>query len=460
MSHTVHSEDFVTVRGMSYPYRPLQGDDKIRLVEIEPARYDREIINCEIIHVRKSDLSLEYEALSYTWGDASKLKSIVIGASHEFHVTSNCYDALRRFRDHDGKRLIWIDAICINQEDDAERTQQVGIMGEIYRCASQVLVYLGEADENSKRVFDHVAQLQFYNENSGKDTDFGEKLPKDFALVEATRAVLQRSWFSRVWVLQEVYQNPRNVKVVCGPDSVFWRYFSGCCMHLCKSKIVDFGEYSAYLPHVLTIGAENRSRGLFELLCQTRHAAATDPRDKFFAILSMIREDKNALSLSDYSQNTTMVYTAVGLYLLQKCKLLLLLAVRHRHSTYPALASWIPDWSRSDDNDPFWINSWITWIGTESWFDDSQVCKLELRVLGCCRPSNTGSDHLHHPVISVSGFRAGRIRSLGARFDFETSSSACLEALKRILESEGRANNTLYLPPGFTSDCKSRYSMF
>jgi hypothetical protein len=431
---------------MSYPYRPLQDDDEIRLVEIQPARYERETINCEIIHVRKSDPSLDYEALSYTWGDASKLKPIIIGAFHEFHVTSNCYDALRRFRDHDGKRLIWIDAICINQEDDAERTQQVGVMGEIYRCASQVLVYLGEADENSKRVFNHVAHLQ----SSEEDTDLGENLPMDSSLVEATRAVLQRPWFNRVWVLQEVYQDPSNVTVVCGPDSVFWGYFSLCCMRLCKSNTVLFGGYSAYLPHVLTIGADTRSRGLFELLCQTRHAAATDPRDKFFAILSMIGEDKDALPVSDYSQSTTMVYTAVGLYLLQKCKLLLLQAVRHRHSTYPALASWIPDWSRCDDNDPFWMDNETT----EPWFDDSKVCKLELRVLGCCRPSNTGSDHLYHPVLSVSGFRAGRIRSLGARLDFETSSTACLQALKRVLESEGRANDTPYLPPGFTSDCK------
>jgi hypothetical protein len=153
--------------------------------------------------LRKSDPPLKYEALSYTWGDASKLKPIIIGASHEFYVTSNCYDALRRLRDHDGKRLIWIDAICINQEDDAERTQQIGIMGEIYGCASQVLVYLGEADQNSKRVFDHVAQLQLYSENhtdaeGDPGGDFMESLPMDSTLVEATTAVLRRPWFNRV----------------------------------------------------------------------------------------------------------------------------------------------------------------------------------------------------------------------------------------------------------------------
>lgn len=80
---------------MSYRYRPLLYDDEIRLVEIRPSEYCSETIHCEIIHRRRSDPSLEYEALSYSWGGVSKSKRIAVDAAFEFYVTSSCYDALR-----------------------------------------------------------------------------------------------------------------------------------------------------------------------------------------------------------------------------------------------------------------------------------------------------------------------------------------------------------------------------
>jgi len=431
---------------MSYRYRPLQYDDEIRLVEIRPDPYCSGAIHCEIIHRRRSDPSLKYEALSYTWGGISKSKRIVINTSCEFSVTPNCYDALRRVRHLEGTRLIWIDAICINQEDNKERTRHVRAMGDIYEGASQVLVYLGEADADSKRLFEHISEVCGRNDGElyGSYDDKSFRVP---ALVKTARAVLQRPWFSRIWVLQEVFHGMGNVIVVCGPDSTFWDVFASCCINLCASGADGFDYYSPRLPYALNIGTDNSIRSLYDLLCETRHANATDDRDKFFAILSMV-DDKDVATLASYDQSTVMVYTAIGLYLLRNVKLVLLLSVRHCHSRYPALASWIPDWSYTDDNDPFWISNPIPPI------DDPKEYNPELHVLGCCRRNSAESDHLFHPVLSVSGFRAGFITSLGATFDFESYSATCLEVIKRVWESKGHTNDTGYLPPGFTVECK------
>lgn len=309
-------------------------------------------------------------------------------------------------------------------------------------------MYLGEADADSKRVFEHLSKVCSRNIGIVYVAD-GDTSIRDPALVKAARAILQRPWFNRIWVLQEVFHGMGNVEVVCGPDSAWWDAFASCCLNLCALGVDGFESYSGRVPYVLEIGSNDTTTSLYDLLCQTRYAEATDDRDQFFAILSMVDDDDDVGTLANYGQSTLMVYTAVGLYLLRHVKLLLLLSVRHPHSRHPALASWIPDWSYTDDNDPFWISNPIPLI------DGPEIYGLRFPMLECCRCNKAESDHFYHPVLLVTGYRVSQITSLGATFDFETSSSASFEAIKRIWDSKGLASDTPYIPPGFTLDCKS-----
>jgi hypothetical protein len=90
----------------------------------------------------KRDTNQRYEALSYAWGDKALRKSMTLFGKH-FPITQNLYEALQHVRSETSNRTIWVDAICINQADAPERTLQVSMMGDIYKCARRVINWLG-----------------------------------------------------------------------------------------------------------------------------------------------------------------------------------------------------------------------------------------------------------------------------------------------------------------------------
>ncbi|KAF2135365.1 uncharacterized protein K452DRAFT_239048, partial [Aplosporella prunicola CBS 121167] len=89
-----------------------------------------------------------YLCLSYTWGKQDSKKSISLDG-YRFPVGENLSSALHQIRRRDEEIKIWIDAICINQNDIPERNSQVEMMGQIYSAAKKVLVWLGPAAEDS-----------------------------------------------------------------------------------------------------------------------------------------------------------------------------------------------------------------------------------------------------------------------------------------------------------------------
>ena len=116
---------------------------EIRLCSLEPGKRDV-LIQCTFYTVALDD-NPDYEALSYAWGDPASLAAINING-RPMLITTNLHSALQHLRDTDEPRIIWIDAICINQSDTDERSQQVGIMGDIYSQAREVQIYLGEVE--------------------------------------------------------------------------------------------------------------------------------------------------------------------------------------------------------------------------------------------------------------------------------------------------------------------------
>jgi hypothetical protein len=115
---------------------------QIRLLVLHPGRFD-DPVSCrlKICYLKRHPA---YEALSYVWGDAVATLPIYVGSQcKRFEATTNLECALRHLRYSDRDRILWVDAICINQFDDAEKSHQVRMMKKIFAGAKRVLAWLG-----------------------------------------------------------------------------------------------------------------------------------------------------------------------------------------------------------------------------------------------------------------------------------------------------------------------------
>jgi hypothetical protein len=125
-----------------YQYIPLPGSDYIRTLTLFPGVKDT-VPRCHISAVPLDRVEDTYEALSYCWGDPNN-KVDVICNGRRLAVTANLYDALQALRDEQKSRVLWADAMCINQTDNVEKSHQVRSMDRIYRKARAVPVWLRE----------------------------------------------------------------------------------------------------------------------------------------------------------------------------------------------------------------------------------------------------------------------------------------------------------------------------
>jgi len=178
----------------SYQYLPLPpGGGYTRLLRLLPNASEAKPLQCELFDYNLQDPSGRthlYNALSYVWGDPEDTRPIYIG-KYELHVTTNLHIALLHLRNFSLERIIWVDAICINQKNDKEREQQVRLMAKIYSQAICVLIWLGEKTEETDGALEDI-RLAANKELLGhSEKDFNKR---------AILNLLQRPWFRRIWV--------------------------------------------------------------------------------------------------------------------------------------------------------------------------------------------------------------------------------------------------------------------
>jgi len=152
-----------------YHYRPLNSDRLIRVLELLPAKHHDNPIQCRLIE-RPLDVEpltgLKYEALSYVWGSNIGDREILC-EGRTLLVTPNCEAALRRFRRPKKSRILWIDAICIDQSNLEEKGKQVPLMADVYHLASRVLIWLGNGTKKTARGFRYLHILAFIAKATG-----------------------------------------------------------------------------------------------------------------------------------------------------------------------------------------------------------------------------------------------------------------------------------------------------
>lgn len=192
-----------------YPRRLDSKNLQVRLIKVHPGTR-RDQIHCSL-GTFSLESGLTYKALSYVWGDPQVTEDVIIN-DHVFLATTNLAAALKQFRRHHYQGFVWVDAICINQSDLVERSDQVPLMFSIYSQAAEVVAWLGLETSNSRKAvvyldkFDHRSDMQRRRYAHQKTLD-------------AILNLLSRPWWFRVWIAQEMIL-PRMLAVWCGPDNV------------------------------------------------------------------------------------------------------------------------------------------------------------------------------------------------------------------------------------------------
>jgi hypothetical protein len=165
-------------------YYPLDREKtEVRLLRLAPGSYDDTIVIDMWVESIFQHARPAYQALSYVWGTATSLHKVLVNGQ-AISITTNLDCALRHLRYSDKSRVLWIDAVSINQADLSERSSQVQMMASIYSLASTVIVWLGPGDKDDEETIRSMTKPHRWEAGT----------------VRALVCILQRPWFTRVWV--------------------------------------------------------------------------------------------------------------------------------------------------------------------------------------------------------------------------------------------------------------------
>jgi hypothetical protein len=355
-----------------YKYKPLNlARPEIRLLHLPPGRWRGPIL-CSLSTVSLDDKP-HYEALSYCWGNQAIVKPICLD-SHLRHVTTNLEAALRRLRHRDRPRCLWVDALCINQADDIEKSHQVNLMKEIYSNAAEVLLWLGDYSErtiparilealggsastspthNTAATRADIEKAFSFTHRLSIDQHF-TSTPKD---IRQLMMLVDQPWWDRIWTVQEAIL-PRKATIMYGEMQMPWSTISSAAGNWFKHRAQKCCRLNSpeteqmmikFYYKVNAIEYQRGERyGLLKLLHRFRDRVASDPRDMVFGLLGLVPSgiDSPAI-IADYSMSTVGVYIGLTLNSIKRSgDLFSLLRMREQLQTrMPNLPSWVPDWA-------------------------------------------------------------------------------------------------------------------
>ncbi|KAF5983647.1 heterokaryon incompatibility protein het-6 [Fusarium bulbicola] len=398
------SEASKTPLAQPYPGPPLPSPSHIRLVYLHPGT--DEAIYCELkavsIHSAPS-----YEALSYTWGDPSSTETITMTTqgfkvTQPFSVTSNCFSALKRLRYKAETRILWIDALAIDQSNVDERNHQVSLMSRIYSQATVVVVYLGDTADNSDLAIDFIMNCYDPSPNTTSLS-----FPKSDILMQALRTLFLRPWFTRVWVIQEVFLSTEKI-IYCGDKELCWSAMENFKHYLVNTRM------QFRLPYVVSMSnryfeEETTEELLLKTLLDSRHCQASDPRDKVYSLLPILQSHIKSLDLiPKYQDGLDKIYTDCAVSLLPSCGWNLAYAVQGQ-SGIEAIPSWVPDWNVTPQR---YIIGTAPWMEMSYFWIDEALPGIPDKPQIMMRDSNDGQ----MLVLRGYGYPRGRVVRMGSTY--------------------------------------------
>jgi hypothetical protein len=323
------------------------GPPTIRVVRLKSGNTG-DTLDCKLITGLLAEM--EYEALSYVWGVTIARYEIQMDGK-SFLVPFNLHSALVQLRLPDRDRLIWIDALCINQSDNKEKGLQVQMMRDIYKSASRTIIWLGQVNVPvlTSATFEFVKHI---GSTIAKDRDkiWNEraKYPRRWRKIRKELSnVLEAEWWRRAWIIQEVVVS-KIVVVQRGPYQVTWDEFHGLLaiptfgveFPQSRATIQFVKDVQALRSHIETDGAPVGF--LLDLVYRFRRQTATLGSDNIYALMGLLEATNSCLLVPDYGKTAEEVFMQFTISCLQhgaSLKVLSLAAGTEVHNM-----TWCRDW--------------------------------------------------------------------------------------------------------------------
>lgn len=264
----------------------------------------------------------QYVALSYVWGDTAAARREIIVNGEPAFVTANLHAALTHMLGLHGLLAgllgeceLWVDAVCINQQDAAEKFKQVAHMKAVFANAQWVVAWMGLAADGSDellRALNDTRPVTTTPEGRSGPLEEPSFCPK------ALQAFLARDWWTRMWTFQE-FMVPRMLWFVCGHSyahsyDIFgaldkaMSYLDRAYYYIFET---EFSNLLAWRMHMLLLQGrfmEEKELPLLDLMEATKDAKCTDPRDRIFALLGLMGQDEKRHLTCDYKSSPCEVF--------------------------------------------------------------------------------------------------------------------------------------------------------
>lgn len=268
-------------------------------------------------------------------------------------MTRNLANALLYLRYREAPRILWIDAICVNQTDLAERGSQVSHTAEIYKGAARVIVWLGVDSLRSTealkilrslsscveinwgtrtvRSFHAPVPSSSHERHLQQCTDLGTRFEFDESQIGCLAHLLGRSWFDRLWIWQEVRLASADSIVQYGRETLLWDNLSAAVYLLIHKTYSPEVESDAcyLLRRKLRLAfhlCSKQGNGVKTLLAYTQYSKCSDNRDRIYTLLSLYVVNVELTVKVDYTKSGSEVYEEATRRLLLDCSVVSILA--------------------------------------------------------------------------------------------------------------------------------------
>lgn len=306
-----------------------------------------------------------YEALSYVWGSEENQSDVKVQIEVGFGtltVTWNLAQALTHLRYSDRPRVLWVDAICVNQQNEEERGLQVKRMAGVYELADRVVAFLGPRRSNSDDGMKILENLGFRIKCNWVNwtTDQVEPAPDDAnenwsdrngeKELLAIHEVLKYPWFERLWVQQEIGLANNNATLMCGLKSIPWQSFHRAIRCLASEPwSIDNNirrKLQARVLEVKNFFSNEPRKNFIDTMYRTKQCKCKDPRDRVFAILSLLNESDKAIGIeATYTKTTSQVYQATTERIIDHQERLEILRLSGLNDKPSEIPTWVSDWT-------------------------------------------------------------------------------------------------------------------